>query len=251
MRLPTVTLLDTLSVMIGTWINVGTILLGSLIGFFGGARIPERMSNLATSAIALVTLVVGIKLALETENVLVLLISLLVGGAVGTVLRIEDRLSSLGERLKERFPGLASRGSIPQGFVTASLLFCVGPMAILGALRDGLYGDWQLLGLKAVMDGISAVILVAGLGPGVVFSAVVVLIYKGGISLIARVVASSAGGATISQSSSLIELDAVGGVILIVLALKLLKLRDLQAGNLLPALAVAPLLIYLVHLVSG
>ncbi|HEX32140.1 MAG TPA: DUF554 family protein, partial [Candidatus Acetothermia bacterium] len=126
--------------MIGTWINIGTIILGSLIGIAGGARISQRMNKLATSTIGLVTLVVGIKLSLETQNVLIMLISLLVGGAIGTAARIEDRLSSLGERLQERFPRLASRGSLPQGFVSASLLFCVGPMSILGALRDGLYG---------------------------------------------------------------------------------------------------------------
>jgi len=237
--------------MIGTWINIGTIILGSLIGMAGGARISKKMSKLATSAIGLVTLVVGIKLSLETQNILIVLVSLLVGGAIGTTARIEDRLSTLGERLQERFPRLASRGSLPQGFVSASLLFCVGPMAILGALRDGLYGDWQLLGLKAVMDGISSIFLVAGLGPGVILSVFVVLIYQGGISLIARLFTSSVSATALSQSPLLAELDAVGGVILIVLSLKLLELRDLRAGNLLPALAAAPLLVLLARLVSG
>ncbi|MCD6136026.1 DUF554 domain-containing protein [Candidatus Bipolaricaulota bacterium] len=237
--------------MIGTWINIGTIILGSLIGIAGGARISQRMNKLATSTIGLVTLVVGIKLSLETQNVLIMLISLLVGGAIGTAARIEDRLSSLGERLQERFPRLASRGSLPQGFVSASLLFCVGPMSILGALRDGLYGDWQLLGLKAVMDGISSIILVAGLGPGVILSVFVVLIYQGGISLIAHLFTSSVSASALSQSPFLSELDAVGGIILIVLSLKLLELRDLRAGNLLPALAAAPLLVLIVRLLGG
>lgn len=237
--------------MIGTWINIGTIILGSLIGIAGGARISQRMNKLATSTIGLVTLVVGIKLSLETQNVLIMLISLLVGGAIGTTASIEDRLSSLGERLQERFPRLASRGSLPQGFVSASLLFCVGPMSILGALRDGLYGDWQLLGLKAVMDGISSIILVAGLGPGVILSVFVVLIYQGGISLIAHLFTSSVSASALSQSPFLSELDAVGGIILIVLSLKLLELRDLRAGNLLPALAAAPLLVLIVRLLGG
>ncbi len=237
--------------MIGTWVNIGTIILGSLIGIAGGARISQRMNKLATSTIGLVTLVVGIKLSLETQNVLIMLISLLVGGAIGTAARIEDRLSSLGERLQERFPRLALRGSLPQGFVSASLLFCVGPMSILGALRDGLYGDWQLLGLKAVMDGISSIILVAGLGPGVILSVFVVLIYQGGISLIAHLFTSSVSASALSQSPFLSELDAVGGIILIVLSLKLLELRDLRAGNLLPALAAAPLLVLIVRLLGG
>jgi len=237
--------------MIGTWINIGTIILGSLIGIAGGARISKQMSKFATSAIGLVTLVVGIRLALETQNILIVLISLLVGGAIGTAARIEDRLSALGERLQNRFPRLASSGSLPQGFVSASLLFCVGPMAILGALRDGLYGDWQLLGLKAVMDGISSIFLVAGLGPGVILSVFVVLIYQGGISLVAHLFTSSVSASALSQSPILAELDAVGGVILIVLSLKLLELRDLRAGNLLPALAAAPLLVLLARLVGG
>ncbi len=237
--------------MIGTWINIGAILAGSLLGVGVGVRIPKKYSDLATGAIGLVTLVVGIKLALETENVLILLISLLIGGALGTALGLEERLSSLGERLERRFPSLSGHGSIPQAFVSASLLFCVGPMAILGSLRDGLYGDWQLLGLKSVMDGISSVVLVAGLGPGVIFSVAVVLVYQGGISMIARLFTSSAAAAAVSQSPILIELDAVGGAILIVLSLKLLNLRDLRAGNLLPALAVAPLLALIARAVSG
>jgi len=237
--------------MIGTWINIGAILAGSLLGIGVGVRIPKKYADLATGAIGLVTLVVGIKLALETENVLILLISLLIGGALGTALGLEERLSSLGERLERRFPSLSGHGSIPQAFVSASLLFCVGPMAILGSLRDGLYGDWQLLGLKSVMDGISSVVLVAGLGPGVIFSVAVVLVYQGGISMIARLFTSSAAAAAVSQSPILIELDAVGGAILIVLSLKLLNLRDLRAGNLLPALAVAPLLALIARAVSG
>ena len=237
--------------MIGTLVNIATIILGSVIGMASGARISKRMTKLATSAIGLVTLVIGIKLALETQNILIVLIALLVGGAIGTAGRIEDRLSSLGERLEERFPALASRGSIPQGFVSASLLFCVGPMSILGALRDGLYGDWQLLGLKAVMDGISSIVLVAGLGPGVILSVLVVLVYQGGISLIAHLFTSSVSASALAQSPFLAELDAVGGVILIVLSLKLLELRDLRAGNFLPALAVAPILVLLARAVGG
>ncbi len=237
--------------MVGTLVNVATIALGSLIGMAGGARIPKPISKLATSAIGLVTLIVGIDLGLETHNVLLVLISLLIGGAIGTAIGIEDRLASLSQRLQDRFPGLGSHGSIPQGFVSASLLFCVGPMAILGALRDGLYGDWQLLGLKSVMDGISSIILVAGLGPGVFLSAFVVLIYQGAISLVAKLFTSSVSASVLSKSPVLLELDAVGGVILVVLSLKLLKLRDLHPGNFLPALAVAPLLAVLVNLVSG
>ncbi len=237
--------------MTGTWINVGTILLGSLIGVVFGKRIPTALQRLATAMIGLVTIVLGVKLAIETQNVLILLLSLLIGGAIGTVGRLEERLDALGGILQSRFAFLASCGSIPQAFVTASLLFCVGPMSILGALRDGLLGDWQMLGLKAVMDGVSSVVLVAGLGPGVVFSVLVVLAYQGGISLVAHALSGEATLAALSQSAWLIELDAAGGAILIALGLKLLELQDLRVGNLLPALAVAPLLVLLSRAVGG
>ena len=233
--------------MVGTWMNIAAVLAGSGLGLFVGRRVPERLARFSTTAIGLVTVVLGVKLALETENVLVLLLSLVVGGAIGTALGLEDRLENLGEAIERRFPKLA-RGSIPQGFVTASLLFCVGPLALIGAIRDGLYGDWQLLGIKSVMDGISSIVLVAGLGPGVFFSALVILVYQGGISLAAR----SFSGVAISASSPLLaELDAVGGVILLAIALKLLDLRDLRAGNLLPALAFAPAFAVLFKLLEG
>jgi len=233
--------------MVGTWMNIAAVLAGSGLGLFVGRRVPERLDRSFTTAIGLVTVVLGVKLSLETENVLVLLLSLVIGGAIGTALGLEDRLENLGEAIERRFPKLA-RGSIPQGFVTASLLFCVGPLALIGAIRDGLYGDWQLLGIKSVMDGISSIVLVAGLGPGVFFSALVILVYQGGISLAAR----SFSGVAISASSPLLaELDAVGGVILLAIALKLLDLRDLRAGNLLPALAFAPAFAVLFKLLEG
>ena len=231
--------------MIGTWVNVGTVLLGSTIGLLVGRKIPTQVTGFFTAAIGLVTSVLGVKLALETQNVLVLLLSIIIGGGIGTALSLETRLERLGEAIERRFPALAQEG-LPQGFVAASLLFCVGPLALIGALRDGLYGDWQLLGIKSVMDGISSVVLVAGLGPGVFFSALVILVYQGGISLAARFFA----GTTVAVSAAsppLAELDAAGGVILIALALKLLKLRDLKAGDLLPALAFAPALAVLFH----
>ncbi len=233
--------------MVGTWMNIAAVLAGSGLGLFVGRRVPGRLTQFSTTAIGLVTVVLGVKLSLETENVLVLLLSLVIGGAIGTALGLEDRLENLGEAIERRFPKLA-RGSIPQGFVTASLLFCVGPLALIGAIRDGLYGDWQLLGIKSVMDGISSIVLVAGLGPGVFFSALVILVYQGGISLAAR----SFSGVAISASSPLLaELDAVGGVILLAIALKLLDLRDLRAGNLLPALAFAPAFAVLFKLLEG
>lgn len=227
--------------MLGTWINVGAVLVGASAGLLIGRRIPEAITRFVTAGIGLVTLVVGAKLAIGTENPVVLLLALLIGGGLGTWLAIEDRLGRLGEACERLFPN-AVKGTIPQGFVAATLLFCVGPMAILGSIRDGVYGDWQLLGLKAIMDGISSVGLVAGLGLGVFLSAGSVLVYQGGISLVARLAIAPGAGSVLAPSPALTEFNAVGGAVLIALSLKLLAIRDLRVGNLLPALAFAPLL---------
>jgi len=227
--------------MVGTWINVGAVLLGSLVGLLAGRRIPQTITGSVTIGIGLVTLVVGMKLAVGTENPLALLLALLIGGGIGTWLRLEERLGRLGEASERLFPQ-GMRGTIPQGFVAATLLFCVGPMAILGAIRDGLYGDWQILGLKSIMDGISSIGLVAGLGPGVFLSAASVLVYQGGISLAAHWAVGPGVGTTLAPSPALTEFNAVGGAVLVALSFKLLGVRDLKVGNLLPALALAPLL---------
>src|SRR5512137_554572 len=227
--------------MLGTWINVGAVLLGSLVGLLAGKKVPEAMARTAAIAVGLVTLVLGTQLAIGTENALVLLFALLLGGGLGTWLRIEDRLAHLGEVSGRWFPA-SVRGTIPQGFIAATLLFCVGPMAILGSIRDGVYGDWRILGLKSIMDGISSIGLVAGLGPGVFLSAASVLVYQGGISLVAHWAIAPGVGTTLAPSAALTEFNAVGGTVLLALSLKLLGVRDLKVGNLLPALALAPIL---------
>lgn len=239
--------------MLGTWINVGAVLIGSLVGLLAGKKVPEAITRTAAVGVGLVTLVLGTQLAIGTENALVLLMALLIGGGLGTWLRIEDRLARLGEVSGRWFPS-SVRGAIPQGFVAATLLFCIGPMAILGSIRDGVYGDWRILGLKSVMDGFSSIGLVAGLGPGVFLSAASLLIYQGAITLGAKWLMTpgaapvlGVGGmptsgvsASLAPSPALTELNAVGGAVLIALSFKLLGIRDLKVGNLLPALALAP-----------
>jgi uncharacterized membrane protein YqgA involved in biofilm formation len=250
--------------MLGTWVNVGAVLVGSLVGLLAGRRVPEAIPRSAAIGVGLVTLVLGTQLAIGTENALVLLLALLIGGGLGTWLRIEHRLARLGEMSERWFPA-AVRGAIPQGFVAATLLFCVGPMAILGSIRDGVYGDWRILGLKAVMDGITSIGLVAGLGPGVFLSAASLLIYQGAITLGAKWLMSPgaaltpgvSGGLTpsvgesLASSPALTELNAVGGAVLIALSFKLLGIRDLKVGNLLPALALAPLFAYVASLLMA
>ncbi len=234
--------------MIGTLVNVAAILIGSTIGLASGRKLPQWVAHTATIAIGLVTLVLGAKLAIKTNEILILLLSLLIGGELGTWFGIEDQLSRIGQALRQRMSRQAN-DLVAEGFLTATILFCVGPVAIIGALRDGLYGQWELLGLKSVLDGVSSIALAAGLGPGVLFSAGVVFVYQGSIALAATFLSGGPSTtATLNKIPELTELDAAGGAILIALAFKLLRIRDLKPANLLPALALAPLFAYIARL---
>lgn len=235
--------------MIGTWINMGAVILGSLVGRLAGRKIPEAITRTALVGTGLVTFVLGTQLAITTENVLVLLLALILGGGLGTWLRLESRLAHLGDASEKLFPA-SMRGTLTQGFVAATLLFCVGPMAILGSIRDGVYGDWQILGLKSIMDGLISIGLVASLGPGVALSAASLLVYQGGITLAAHWLVVPGVGTVLAPSPILTEFNAVGGAVMLALSFKLLGIRDLKIGNLLPALALAPLFAYLYGLLA-
>lgn len=235
--------------MVGTWVNVAAVLAGGGIGLLGARVIPESFIRFAPTAVGLLTLILGVRLALEAQDLLVLLLTLLIGGGIGTWARLEDRLAGLGAVVERRFPKLGGRTGLVPGFLTASLLFCIGPMAVLGSIRDGIYGDWQILGLKSVMDGVTSIAFAAALGPGVLLSVFPILIYQGGITLAAHFAVGEVA-ADFASSAPLVALDAVGGALLIALSIKLLGLRDLKTGNLLPALALAPLFAYLRGLIG-
>ena len=239
--------------MTGTIINIVTVLVGGTLGLTFGPRLKARFRETVITALGLFTLAVGAgmfirSLDVEGENPLVPLVSLLLGGLLGEWWRIEHRLKSLGASLEVRFTqGVKSaEGSrFVRGFLSASLLFCVGPMTILGSIQDGLTGDYQLLAIKSVLDGFAALALASTLGLGVLFSALVVLIYQGGISLIA------AQAQTFLDEVMLAEMSAVGGVLLLGLAIgTLLELRPIRAGDLMPALLVAPLLVFILRLLG-
>ena len=223
--------------MVGTWINMGTVLLGGSLGWALGERFPARVREGATAGVGLVTLILGAQMALRTQNVLVLLLSVILGGGVGWALRITDYLERGSRRVEKWFHGRP----LAQGFLTASLLFCVGPMTLVGAIQDGLFGDWSILGAKSILDGISAAALAAALGPGVLLSLFVILGYQGGITLLAKMLATSLSGFDPTHPAVL-ELTAAGGAIVLAIGLGLLNLRDLKPANFLPALLFAPLL---------
>jgi uncharacterized membrane protein YqgA involved in biofilm formation len=220
---------------IGTAINVLAVLAGGGIGTLAGARLPEGMRSTAMQAIGIVTLLVGVSHFMELDNVLVPLVSVIVGLAVGELLDLDAQLRRLGDRLEERF----SKGESPvsRAFVTTSLLFCVGPLTVIGSLQDGLNGDYSLLALKSALDFIAALAFASVLGWGVLLSAGTVLVVQGSLTLGAAFLDAVVTGPMISSTT------ATGGILIFGLGLGLLDLKEIRVANMLPALLVAPLLV--------
>jgi uncharacterized protein len=236
--------------MTGTLINVATILVGGTLGLIFGARVPEHLKATVISGMGLFTGAIGMQMFLKTGNSLVVLGALLIGALLGEWWKIEDRLQTLGQILEARFAkstadtdGEVTSNKFVRGFLTASLLFCVGPLAILGSIQDGLTGNYNLLAVKSVLDGFASLAFASTLGVGVMFSSLMILVYQGGISLLAAQL-----NAIVTQSM-MNEMTATGGVILIGLALSsLLEIKKIRAGNFLPALVIAPLIVWILSL---
>mgnify|MGYP000436256703 CR=1 FL=1 len=226
--------------MTGTLVNVAAVLLGTLIGSLAGGRLPERVHQRVLFGLGMVTLVLGIDNALAWREepkrlILVVMFSVLLGGIVGEALRIEDRLQRLGDRLQARFAREdGGHSTVSEAFSTATLLFCVGPLTVLGSISDGLRGDIELLTTKSLLDGFASIALAAALGPGVALAAVSVLVIQGGISLGAGLFED------ILVGEPLQALTSAGGVLIIGISLKLLDIKDVRVGNYLPALLFAP-----------
>ena len=220
---------------IGTAINVVAVLVGGGIGTLVEAKLPEGMRRTAMQAIGIVTLLVGVSNFLEYSNPLVPLVSVVLGLVVGELIGIEDGLKRFGDYLEKRF----SRGESPvsQAFVTTSLLFCVGPLTVIGSLEDGLTGDYELLALKSALDFIAALTFASVLGWGVLLSAGTVLIVQGALTLGAGFLEPVVTEPMISAAT------ATGGVLIVGLGLMLLELKEVRVANMLPALLFAPLLV--------
>jgi uncharacterized protein len=230
--------------LVGTIINIIAVLVGGAVGMLAGARLPERVRSTIVTALGLFTVLMGIRLFLKTENILIVLGSLLVGALLGEWWRIEDRLQALGGWLESRWAGGQqepdAQKRFVRGFLVSSLVFCVGPMTILGAIQDGLTGDYSLLTVKSVLDLFAALAFASALGVGVLFSVITLLVYQGGLSLLAAQLQA------LITPSMMGEMEAVGGVILVGLAVgSLLEIKPVRAGNFLPALVLAPLLVAL------
>lgn len=230
---------------LGTAINVATILAGTGVGLLVGGRVPERARTTVLQSVGLVVLVVGVSQALRSDNIVFPLVSVVIGAVLGEALRIEDRLESLGDRIRRRVEPdtneteTAGETTFVEGFVAASLLFCVGPLAVLGSIADGLEGDIGLLTVKAALDGLVSVVFAATLGWGVAFSVVPVLVYQGALTLLA-------GSAdSVLSDRMVLEGTATGGIMVLGIALRLLDLKQVRVGSLLPALLIAPVLVAL------
>jgi hypothetical protein len=223
--------------MIGTLVNTGTVIAGSLIGLAIGDRLPERIKSSVLTALGLITLWIGITMVIRGTRPLVIVASLIAGGVIGELLALERRIESVGAWLKVR-SGSGSGGFV-RGYVTASLLFCVGPMTVVGSIQDGTTGDATLLLTKSVMDGFAAVALAATTGVGVLFSAITVFIIQGGLTILGRWLAA------LTVPAALDQLSCVGGLIIMGLGFRLLGLKDVPVANYLPALVIIALIVTL------
>lgn len=224
--------------MLGTLINAGTVIVGSSVGLLLRDRMPEKLTKAVFGALGLFTLYIGVSMGFESKQPLVLVFSLLIGVIVGTFIDFDARASKLIERLQKK-KGKASTEATKRftdGLLTAFVLFCVGAMTLLGCLREGLTGNRDIILTKAFMDLFSSVALASAFGRGVLFSVIPLVIYQGGITLLATQLAG------VLTDEVIAEMIGTGGLMLIGLGLNILKVTDLKLMNFIPALLIAPLL---------
>lgn len=224
---------------LGTLINTATVVIGGGCGVFWGRKIPVRVKDLVVQTIGLVTIGLGLSDVLKTHNMVIPLVALVLGGIVGEMLRIEDGLQRLGVVLQRRFASGADESSFVKGFVTASLLFCVGPLTILGALEDASGKTPQLYIIKGTLDGFMSMILTAAHGIGAAFSAVSVFVVQGSLTLMGTPLES------VLSERMQVELFATGGFAVLAIGLNLLGLTKIRLGSLLPSLVLSPVLVWL------
>jgi uncharacterized protein len=220
----------------GTLLNAATVLVGGLLGTLLGDRMPERLRENVVRGVGLFTLAMGVKFAIDTTNLLYMLGAMLLGGISGSLVGVDARLNLLGEALQRRF-ARRSTSTVAEAFVTASIIFCVGPLTFLGSIQNGLSGDASLLTVKSVLDGFTAIALAATLGWGVLLTIPLILLYQGGLALGASLFVG------VLSDLQLREMSAVGGLLIIGVGLKLLVIRDVKVADFLPAILVSPLVV--------
>jgi uncharacterized membrane protein YqgA involved in biofilm formation len=224
---------------LGTLINTATVLIGGTVGIAMGDKIPERVRIIVVQVIGMVTIGLGLSDLLKTHNMVFPLLGMVIGAVIGEVLRIEDRLEGIGEVIRKRFAKRQDPGRFISGFVTATLLFCIGPLTILGAIQDASGATPQLYIIKGTLDGFMSVIFGAIHGVGVLFSAVSVFLVQGTLTLFGTQLDS------LLNDRMRIELFATGGIAVMAIGLNLLDIKKIRLGSLLPGLIVTPLLVQL------
>lgn len=223
--------------MLGVIVNTVAILAGATVGLIFKKGIPERFSNTIIHGVALAVILIGLLGALEATNILLVIFSLVIGGIIGESIRIEKRLEDFGDLLQKRFS--KNNSNIASGFVTTTLIYCVGPLAIIGALNSGLAGDHSVLFSKSLIDGVTAVVFAATLGVGALFSGVSVFIYEG------IIVALSYSLKDILVGEVLANMSAIGGLLIVALGFKMISSIKIKVGNLLPAMFI-PIIYYII-----
>ena len=221
--------------MPGVFVNMATAVIGGLLGTFFKKGIPEKISTAVMTAVGLCVVYIGIDGALKGDNTLVLIISMLIGTVIGSLIDIDDKINRLGLWVEKKFSKGEKKVSIAEGFVTSTLLFCVGSMTVVGSLNAGLLGDNRMLYTKAVLDLVSGTVIATTCGIGVVFSAISVLVIQGGIVLLAE----QPNG--VLTTSAINEMTCVGSVIIIALGLNLVGISKFKVANFMPAIFLAPL----------
>jgi len=231
--------------MTGTILNIVAVLIGGGLGTLVGARLPQRLRETVLWALGLFTIALGVKMFFDSQNSLIVLGSALLGGLLGEWINIEAALKRFGGWLESRFARSAdSEGTarFVKGFVSASLVFCVGPMAILGSIQDGLTGNYQLLAVKSLLDAFAALAFAASLGVGVLFSVIVILVYQGGLTLLAGLAQN------VLTTPMINEMTATGGLLVMAIGVSaLLELKPIRVANYLPALIIAPVIVAILH----
>lgn len=225
--------------LLGTIVNALAVICGGAIGLLLRKGLPERVQYIVMQGIGLAVLAIGVKMSLETKNVLIVIFSIVIGGLLGEAINIEGKLNSWGRWLEKRTGG--SGGDFTKAFVTTSLIYCVGAMAVLGAIEDGLTGKPTILYAKSMLDGVSAIIFASTMGWGVLFSSLPIFCYQGTITLLAGFLRDIVQGTVIN------ELTATGGLLIIGIAMNIMQVTKIKIGNMLPAIIVAIILAYITN----
>lgn len=223
--------------MLGTIVNVLTIVFGSVLGHFMRNGIKDKYKNTIMDGLGLAVLIIGIMGSIKSENILILIGSIVIGSIIGEIIEIERKLNNLGHRLEKRFGHGDSNFS--KGFITATLMFCVGAMAVVGSLEAGLTGNYQTLFAKSILDGVAATIFASTLGLGVMFAAVPVFIYQGTITLLATSLKDLLTPEVIN------EMSAVGGLLILAIGINLLEIKKIKIANMLPSILIPIVILFL------